>query len=70
MNSDNSLKLFELTKEFIKEKVNSYIIRKIKATLDDKMELSLQNLVTKDDLAALRLLVRDQKGALIELISE
>ncbi len=70
MNSDNSLKLFELTKEFIKEKVNSYIIRKIKATLDDKMELSLQNLVTKDDLAALRLLVRDQKGALIELIPE
>lgn len=71
MNSTNSLKLFELTQEFIKDegKANTFV-EKIEATLDDKMELRLQNPATKDDLAALRLEVRDQKVALIEVVSQ
>ena len=71
MNSTNSLKLFELTQKFIKDEGKARtFVQKIEATLDDKMELRLQNLATKDDLAALRLEVRDQKAALIEVVSQ
>ena len=48
MNATTSLKLFELTRTFIKDKEKAKtFVEKIEATVDDKMEQRHQHLATK-----------------------
>ena len=62
MKSETSLKLFELTQEFIPNKKQAGLfVQRIEETIDDKMEQRHEHLSTKTDLAALQLEVRDQK---------
>lgn len=74
MNATTSLKLFELTRTFIKdnEKAKTFV-EKIEATVDDKMEQRHQHLATKSDLAGLKVelmgVINDQKIELKEDIA-
>ena len=66
MNATTSLKLFELTRTFIKDKEKAKtFVEKIEATVDDKMEQRHQHLATKSDLAGLKVelmgVINDQK---------
>ena len=71
MKSETSLKLFELTQEFIPNKKQAGLfVQRIEETIDDKMEQRHEHLSTKTDLAALQLEVRDQKVELMEVISQ
>ena len=71
MKSETSLKLFELTQEFIPNKKQAGLfVQRIEETIDDKMEQHHEHLSTKTDLAALQLEVRDQKVELMEVISQ
>ena len=71
MKSETSIKLFELTQEFIPDKKKAGLfVQKIEETIDDKMEQRHEHLATKTDLAALQLEVRDQKVELMEVISD
>ncbi len=71
MKSETSLKLFELTQEFIPNKKQAGLFfQRIEETIDDKMEQRHEHLSTKTDLAALQLEVRDQKVELMEVISQ
>tara|TARA_B100002019_G_C21185321_1_gene555893 strand:- start:598 stop:1032 length:435 start_codon:yes stop_codon:yes gene_type:complete len=69
MKSETSLKLFELTQEFIPNKKQAGLfVQRVEETIDDKMEQRHEHLSTKTDLAALQLEVRDQKVELMEVI--
>ena len=71
MKSETSLKLFELTQEFIPNKKQAGLfVQRIEETIDDKMEQRHEHLSPKTDLAALQLEVRDQKVELMEVISQ
>ena len=71
MKSETSLKLFELTQEFIPNKKQAGLfVQRIEETIDDKMEQRHEHLSTKTDPAALQLEVRDQKVELMEVISQ
>jgi uncharacterized protein YegJ (DUF2314 family) len=71
MKSETSIKLFELTQEFIPNKKQAGLfVQRIEETIDDKMEQRHEHLSTKTDLAALQLEVRDQKVELMEVISQ
>ena len=59
MKSETSLKLFELTQEFIPDKKQAGLfVQKIEQTIDDKMEQRHENLATKTDLADLKVELR------------
>ena len=69
MKSETSLKLFELTQEFIPNKKQAGLfVQRVEETIDDKMEQRHEHLSTKTDLAALQLEVRDQKVELMGVI--
>ncbi len=52
MNATISLKLFDITQEFIKDKEKAReFVAKIEETIDDKFNIERNNLVTKIDLA-------------------
>lgn len=54
MNAETSLKLFELTQEFIKDKKKAKLfVSKIEETIDKKFEDQTQYLANKSDLAQL-----------------
>ena len=60
MNALSSLKLYELTRTFIKDKEKAKaFVEKIEATVDDKMEQRFEHLATKSDLAALKVELMD-----------
>jgi len=64
MKSETSIKLFELSQEFIPDKKKAGLfVQKIEETIDNKMELRHENLATKTDLA-------DLKVELVEVISD
>lgn len=64
MKSETSIKLFELSQEFIPDKKKAGLfVQKIEETIDNKMELRHENLATKTDLA-------DLKVELVEIISD
>ena len=74
MNATTSLKLFELTRIFIKDKEKAKtFVEKIEANVDDKMEQRHQHLATKSDLAGLKVelmgVINDQKIELKEDIA-
>ena len=74
MKSETSIKLFELTQEFIPDKKKAGLfVQKIEETVDDKMELRHENLATKTDLADLKVelveVISNQKVELMEVIS-
>jgi hypothetical protein len=74
MNASTSFKLFELTKEFIKDKAKARsFVEIIEATMEDKMDQKLQQLATKEDLFLLRTELMDaitnQKVDLMEVIT-
>ena len=67
MNATTSLKLFELTRIFIKDKEKAKtFVEKIEANVDDKMEQRHQHLATKSDLAGLKVelmgVINDKKS--------
>ena len=82
MKSQTSIKLFELSQEFIPDKKKAGLfVQKIEETIDDKMEHRHEHLATKTDLAdlkvelkedisALQLEVRNQKVELMEVITQ
>ena len=60
MNALSSLKLYELTRTFIKDKEKAKaFVEKIEATVDHKMEQRFEHLATKSDLAALKVELMD-----------
>ena len=73
MKSETSLKLFELTQEFIPDKKQAGLfVQKIEQTIDDKMEQRHENLATKTDLADLKVelmgVINGQKADLTKSI--
>lgn len=75
MKSETSIKLFELSQEFIPDKKKAGLfVQKIEETIDNKMELRHENLATKTDLADLKVelveVISNQKVELMEVISD
>ena len=73
MKSETSLKLFELTQEFIPNKKQAGLfVQRIEETIDDKMEQRHENLATKTDLADLKVelmgVINGQKADLTKSI--
>ena len=73
MNTANSIKLYELSQEFVKDKEKAKtFVEKIEALVDDKMEQRFEYLATKSDLADLKVellaVIRQQKEDLMQVI--
>ena len=75
MNNTNSIKLYELSCEFVKDKEKAKtFVEKIEALVDDKMEQRFEHLATKSDLNDLKLelmvVITKQKEDLSEAIAK
>ena len=73
MNTTNSIKLYELSQEFVKDKEKAKtFVEKIEALVDDKMEQRFEHLATKSDLADLKAellaVIGQQKEDLMQVI--
>ena len=73
MNTTNSIKLYELSCEFVKDKEKAKtFVEKIEALVDDKTEQRFEHLATKSDLNDLKLglleIIRSQRYDLVRSV--